>query len=245
MDSLSRRRASRASLIDIDSTTGREGEAGAWLAVAPARRSATPSSSSRSTDGRFNVLATLGSAGGRASRRTSIACRRSFRAAIEDDRLYGRGACDAKGILAAQIAAAERLRAAGERRVGLLFVVGEERGSDGATTANRSPPGSRVSRQRRADRQPARDSPRAASCACKLHARGRAAHSVAARAGRVGDREAARRAGAAADDGAAVGSACWSRRTTRVGLIEGGVAPNVVPAGGSGRDHVPDRRRRR
>ena len=47
--------------------------------------------------------------------------------------LFGRGACDAKGILAAQVAAAERLRAAGETRVGLLFVVGEERGSDGAT----------------------------------------------------------------------------------------------------------------
>jgi acetylornithine deacetylase len=46
--------------------------------------------------------------------------------------LYGRGACDAKGIAAAMVAAAERLRAAGERRIGLLFVVGEEAGSDGA-----------------------------------------------------------------------------------------------------------------
>ncbi len=45
--------------------------------------------------------------------------------------------CDAKGILAAQIAAAERLRRAGETRVGLLFVAGEERGSDGAKAANR------------------------------------------------------------------------------------------------------------
>ena len=55
-----------------------------------------------------------------------------FPSRVENGRLYGRGACDAKGILAAQVAAAERLRASGERRVGLLFVVGEERGSDGA-----------------------------------------------------------------------------------------------------------------
>ena len=59
-----------------------------------------------------------------------------FPSRVEGDRLYGRGACDAKGILAAQVAAAERLRREGETRVGLLFVVGEERGSDGAKAAN-------------------------------------------------------------------------------------------------------------
>ncbi|MGH7494255.1 MAG: M20/M25/M40 family metallo-hydrolase [bacterium] len=53
--------------------------------------------------------------------------------------IYGRGACDAKGIIAAQIKAAERLRAAGVRNFGLLFVVGEERGSDGARAANAFP----------------------------------------------------------------------------------------------------------
>jgi len=56
--------------------------------------------------------------------------------------LYGRGACDAKGILAAQVAAADRLRQSGETRVGLLFVVGEERGSDGARIANEAANGS-------------------------------------------------------------------------------------------------------
>lgn len=50
--------------------------------------------------------------------------------------LYGRGTCDAKGIAATMLAAAEELRAAGERRVGLLFVVGEETGGDGAKAAN-------------------------------------------------------------------------------------------------------------
>jgi acetylornithine deacetylase len=56
--------------------------------------------------------------------------------------LYGRGVCDAKGIIAAQVAAAERLRTA-EFRVGLLFVSGEERDSAGAMTANQSPKGNR------------------------------------------------------------------------------------------------------
>ena len=55
---------------------------------------------------------------------------------LEGKRLYGRGACDAKGIAAAMLCAAERLAEAGEHRVDLLFVVGEEKGSDGARAAN-------------------------------------------------------------------------------------------------------------
>jgi acetylornithine deacetylase len=55
------------------------------------------------------------------------------------DKLTGRGSCDAKGIAAAMITAAERLVATGEERVDLLFVVGEERGSDGARAANQLP----------------------------------------------------------------------------------------------------------
>jgi acetylornithine deacetylase len=62
-----------------------------------------------------------------------------FSSRLEGDRIYGRGSCDAKGILAAQVAAADLLRREGEQRVGLLFVVGEERGSDGARTANAAP----------------------------------------------------------------------------------------------------------
>ncbi|MHB8301230.1 MAG: M20/M25/M40 family metallo-hydrolase [Acidobacteriaceae bacterium] len=60
----------------------------------------------------------------------------------DDDFIYGRGSCDAKGIIAAQIAAAEKLRAMGVR-VGLLFLAGEERGSHGAREANKQPKGSR------------------------------------------------------------------------------------------------------
>lgn len=58
------------------------------------------------------------------------------------DFMYGRGVSDAKGIIAAQVAAAESLRAAG-LRIGLLFVSGEERDSAGAKVANDSPQGSR------------------------------------------------------------------------------------------------------
>jgi acetylornithine deacetylase len=56
--------------------------------------------------------------------------------------MYGRGVSDAKGIIAAQVAAAEALRAAGFR-IGLLFVSGEERDSAGAKAANLAPKGSR------------------------------------------------------------------------------------------------------
>jgi acetylornithine deacetylase len=55
----------------------------------------------------------------------------------EGGRLYGRGSSDAKGIAAAMMAAADQLSREGENRVDLLFVVGEEQGSDGARAANR------------------------------------------------------------------------------------------------------------
>lgn len=60
----------------------------------------------------------------------------------DDEFIYGRGVCDAKGIIAAQTAAAEALRAEGYR-VGLLFVSGEERDSAGAKAANLAAKGSR------------------------------------------------------------------------------------------------------
>ena len=57
---------------------------------------------------------------------------------VDDTRVYGRGSCDAKGIIATQIAAAERLKQEGIY-VGLLFLVGEERDSLGAKKANQQP----------------------------------------------------------------------------------------------------------
>jgi acetylornithine deacetylase len=56
-----------------------------------------------------------------------------FIASREDDEfIWGRGACDTKGIIASMMKAVERLLEAGQRGVGLLFVVGEERNSAGA-----------------------------------------------------------------------------------------------------------------
>lgn len=67
-----------------------------------------------------------------------------FPPAEDGEFIYGRGSCDAKGIIAAQIFAAEKLRAAGIDDVGLLFVVDEETGSLGARAANDHPAASRV-----------------------------------------------------------------------------------------------------
>ena len=67
-----------------------------------------------------------------------------FVASREDEtHIWGRGACDAKGIIAAMIEAAENLLRAGQRDFGVLFVVGEERNSAGAAKAAESPRGSR------------------------------------------------------------------------------------------------------
>jgi acetylornithine deacetylase len=62
---------------------------------------------------------------------------------LDGARLYGRGACDAKGTAAAMLAAADALAAEGEDRVDLLLLVGEEKNSDGARAANRLPATSR------------------------------------------------------------------------------------------------------
>jgi acetylornithine deacetylase len=61
----------------------------------------------------------------------------------DDEFIWGRGACDTKGIIAAMLQAAEALLAAGERNFGLLFVVGEERNSAGAYHAAAHPQGAR------------------------------------------------------------------------------------------------------
>ena len=57
----------------------------------------------------------------------------------DDEKIYGRGSCDAKGIIAAQIAAAEHLRKEGIEDIGLLYTVEEERASTGAKAANMHP----------------------------------------------------------------------------------------------------------
>ena len=66
-----------------------------------------------------------------------------FASREDDDYIWGRGACDTKGIIAAMIHAVQGLLASGIRNLGLLFVVGEERNSVGAYTASKSPRGSK------------------------------------------------------------------------------------------------------
>jgi len=60
-------------------------------------------------------------------------------ASEREEKIYGRGACDAKGIIASQIFAAEELRKQGISDIGLLFTVDEEQGSTGARAANKHP----------------------------------------------------------------------------------------------------------
>jgi acetylornithine deacetylase len=61
----------------------------------------------------------------------------SIGASEDDEKIYGRGACDAKGIIASQIFAAEELRRQKVNDIGLLFTVDEEQGSSGARAANK------------------------------------------------------------------------------------------------------------
>lgn len=127
-------------LVDIDSTTGREAEACAWLAGYLRERGFQVTEQPLSA-GRLNIVALVDPKPA-VVLSTHVDCVPPFfPSRVEGGRLFGRGACDAKGALAAQVAAAERLRESGEGRVGLLFVVGEERGSDGAKAANGISPG--------------------------------------------------------------------------------------------------------
>jgi acetylornithine deacetylase len=123
------------SLVDIDSTTGKEREAGLWLARFLRERGYTVEEQPVG-DGRFNIYAHLATPP-RIVFSTHFDCVPPFFPSREERGLvFGRGSCDAKGILAAQVVAAERVLASGESRLALLFVVGEERGSDGARVAN-------------------------------------------------------------------------------------------------------------
>src|SRR5580698_1886131 len=138
------------SLIDIESITYNEGAVGIYLAEFLAGRGFTvertpvaqPGESKYKGD-RINVYAGASGQTPDVVLSTHMDTVPPFIPSSEDEEyIYGRGACDAKGIIAAQIAAAERLRDAG-MQVGLLFVVGEERDSAGAKLANTQSKGSR------------------------------------------------------------------------------------------------------
>ena len=128
-------------LINIESVTGHERACAEYLRAYLADRHFDVVLQPVSRD-RSNVLARVGNPDVVLS--THIDTVPPFIPAREDTELiYGRGACDAKGIIAAQVAAAERLLSDKVTDFGLLFLVGEETTSDGAREANLHPPGSR------------------------------------------------------------------------------------------------------
>lgn len=132
-------------LVDIESTTGAEAAAGEYLyayLVALAVRTGGQAERMTVTPERFNVLATWGTPVVTLS--THIDTVPPYFASREDaEHIWGRGSCDAKGIIAAMVAAAERLLASGTRNFGLLLVVGEEKDSLGSLAAAKSPRGSK------------------------------------------------------------------------------------------------------
>ena len=130
-------------LIDIESTTGMEEEIGQRLAEELAQLGYQVERMPVESD-RFNIWATQpGASNPVLAFSTHMDTVPPFIPSSETpERIYGRGACDAKGIMVAQIAAAERLKAEGIH-AGLLFLVGEERDSQGAQEANRQPRGTK------------------------------------------------------------------------------------------------------
>lgn len=122
-------------LIAIDSVTGREAEIGAFLAEHLRSRGweveVLPVSGRRS-----NLLATVAGESARILFNTHLDTVPEAYGPEEDaERIYGRGACDTKGILAAMLEALEDARERGQEGLGLLLVVGEERDHLGARHA--------------------------------------------------------------------------------------------------------------
>ena len=123
-----------AELLEIQSTTGSEGPVvdfvSRWLIARGWNVTLQ-----EVTRGRSNVWASR--SGGGVAFSTHLDTVPPFvPPRLEGPRLYGRGSSDAKGIAAAMMVAADRLLADGEKRIDLLFVVGEEKGSDGARAPN-------------------------------------------------------------------------------------------------------------
>jgi acetylornithine deacetylase len=224
-------------LVDIESTTYHEGNAGAFLydflasegyavekmTVEQPELKLTPGAGSGE---RFNVYAALPGVTPDVVLSTHMDTVPPFFGCREDDEfLYGRGTCDAKGIIAAQIAAADRLRADGVK-VGLLFVVGEERDSAGAKVANQFPKGSKfLINGEPTDNRLALATKGALRV--ELRSQGRMAHSAYPE---LGDSAINKLLDALHDVKALalpeepeIGSS-----TLNIGLIEGGRAPNVI-----------------
>lgn len=157
---------------------------------------------------------------------THLDCVPPYLALREDEtHLHGRGSCDAKGLAAAMVAAAEQLAESGERRIGLLFVVGEENGSDGAeAAATLQPKGRYLINGEPTENQ--LSTGQKGSLKAVIEATGRAAHSAYPDEGHsaittlLDALERIRRVPLPTDMMLGPG-------TLNIGIIAGGVAPNV------------------
>lgn len=145
----------------------------------------------------------------------------------DDEFIWGRGACDTKGIIAAMLCAAENLLDAGERDFGLLFVIGEERNSAGALHAALNPRGSRfLINGEPTDNRLAVGGKGALRY--EIEAEGKMAHSAYPELGesateKLLDALARLRAIPLPTD------EILGRSTLNIGVLSGGRAPNVIP----------------
>lgn len=219
-------------LIDIPSVTGDEKRVGLFLKSQLenlAYRVELQEVGQEVANRRFNVIATTG-----ASPRVVLSTHMDtvpphIVSSENEERIFGRGACDAKGIIAAQIMAAERLREAGIQEIGLLFTVDEEQGSLGAEVANKNrteePPEYLINGEP-TDNNLA--SATKGSLRLRLRTKGRAAHSAYPEQGESAIEkmldvlESVRRCEWPEDE--LLGST-----TCNIGVISGGTRANVVP----------------
>jgi acetylornithine deacetylase len=215
-------------LVDIESITGNEAAVGNYL-YGELCRLGYQTRKMPVEDKRFNVYATSPEQSNPAVVfSTHLDTVPPFIPSSEDsDKIYGRGSCDAKGIIAAQVAASERLRQEGVH-VGLLFVAGEERDSLGAQVANeQAPSGCRFL----VNGEPTENRLALASkgtLRVEVTARGRMAHSAYPDLGESAIDKLipalARLREMPLPSDPEVGPC-----TLNIGLIEGGRAPNVIP----------------
>ena len=216
-------------LVDIESITENEGSVGAYLhdyLSKLASRSGGQVEKMEVEPERFNVLVCWGQP--LVTLSTHMDTVPPFFASGEDDHyIRGRGACDAKGIIAAMVFAAEKLLAEGVRNFALLFVVGEERNSAGAAVAARAPRGSRYL----VNGEPTENKLALAAKGClrfEMVARGRMAHSAYPELGESASEalldalDAIRRVPLPTD-------LLLGPCTMNIGTISGGRAPNVIP----------------
>ena len=216
-------------LIDIPSVTGDEPAAAQFLSTVLNNLGYRIELQEVETN-RFNVIATT-KAPPAIVFSTHIDTVPPFIPSSEDNEyFYGRGSCDAKGIIASQVFAAERLRAEGFEEVGLLFTVDEELSSKGAQLANNHP----LARECRflINGEPT-DNKLAigtkGSMRFLLTTEGRAAHSAYPEAGESAIEK-------LLDVLADVRNLKWpndsffGETTCNIGVIQGGTRPNVIPA---------------